>query len=121
MQYSGFLIRKKRLEKSWSQEGLCKGICTVSYLSKIEQGKAEASDDILSALFERLGINWICDDETIRKGKSFIEERYDAAFSTDFEKLEILLNKYKNELSFLENSIHFTIFIFFDNVSTCNI
>lgn len=105
MQYSGFLIRKKRFEKSWSQEGLCKGICTVSYLSKIEQGKAEASDDILSALFERLGINWICDDETIRKGKSFIKEWYDAAFSADFEKLEILLNKYKNELSFLENSI----------------
>ena len=105
MQYSGFLIRKKRLEKSWSQEGLCKGICAVSYLSKIEQGKAEAFDDILFSLFERLGINWICDDETIRKGKSFIEEWYDSAFSADFEKLEVLLNKYKNELSFLENSI----------------
>ncbi|MBQ6580357.1 MAG: helix-turn-helix transcriptional regulator, partial [Oscillospiraceae bacterium] len=55
MSYTGFLIRKLRLEKNWSQEGLCKGICAVSYLSKIEQGKAEASEEILKALFERLG------------------------------------------------------------------
>ncbi|MBQ6801763.1 MAG: helix-turn-helix transcriptional regulator, partial [Oscillospiraceae bacterium] len=61
MQYSGFLIRKERLAKNWSQEGLCKGICAVSYLSKIEQGKTEASEDILSALFARLGISWLCD------------------------------------------------------------
>ena len=40
MNYAGFLIRQKRLEKGWSQEGLCRGVCAVSYLSKIEQGKA---------------------------------------------------------------------------------
>ncbi|MBQ6877388.1 MAG: helix-turn-helix transcriptional regulator, partial [Oscillospiraceae bacterium] len=43
MNYPGFLIKRERLLKNWSQEGLCKGICAVSYLSKIEQGKAEAS------------------------------------------------------------------------------
>ena len=39
MGWMGLLLRKGRLEKDWSQEGLCKGICAVSYLSKIEQGK----------------------------------------------------------------------------------
>ena len=39
---AGALIRRARLEKNWSQEGLCHGLCAVSYLSKIEQGKVPA-------------------------------------------------------------------------------
>ena len=30
MNYPGFLIRRERLRRSWSQDGLCKGVCTVS-------------------------------------------------------------------------------------------
>ena len=52
------LIRYERLRRNWSQGGLCEGICAVSYLSKIEQGKAEPSEEILSALIERLDIAW---------------------------------------------------------------
>ena len=33
----GFMIRRERLNRNYSQESLCKGICAVSYLSKIEQ------------------------------------------------------------------------------------
>lgn len=58
MNYTAFVIRKTRLEKNWSQEGLCKGICTASYLSKIEQGKAEPSPEIIQLLFDRLGVCW---------------------------------------------------------------
>ena len=52
------LIRYERLRRNWSLEGLCSGICAVSYLSKIEQGKAEPGKDILRALLERLDIRW---------------------------------------------------------------
>lgn len=104
MQYSGFLIRKERLAKNWSQEGLCKGICAVSYLSKIEQGKTEASEDILSALFARLGINWLCDEDFLAKGKKFIEDWYDSAFSADYEKTLYFAKKYKKDFSALKNS-----------------
>ena len=38
MGFPGLLIRRERLARDWSQKGLCQGICTVSYLSKIEQG-----------------------------------------------------------------------------------
>lgn len=40
---AGLLIRQARLRLNWSQEGLCRGICAPSYLSKIEQGKAAPS------------------------------------------------------------------------------
>ena len=42
---AGLLIRQARLGRDWSQEGLCRGICAPSYLSKIEQGKAAPSPE----------------------------------------------------------------------------
>ena len=104
MRYTGFLIRKIRLEKNWSQEGLCKGICAVSYISKIEQGKAEASEEILKALFERLGTDWVIDEKLLSEGKKFIEEWYDAAFSDDFKKLSVFDEKFEKEYFYLKNS-----------------
>jgi tetratricopeptide (TPR) repeat protein len=39
-----------------TQEELCQGICSVSYLSKIENGKIEASEEILQLLCTKLEI-----------------------------------------------------------------
>lgn len=57
MDYQGTLILRERLRKNWSQEGLCRGICAVSYLSKIEKGRAQPSADILHQLLARLGLH----------------------------------------------------------------
>ncbi|MFR3289337.1 MAG: helix-turn-helix domain-containing protein [Lachnospiraceae bacterium] len=54
---AGALIRRARLEKNWSQEGLCRGICSVSWLSKIEAGREGADPELVSALFVRLGLD----------------------------------------------------------------
>ena len=58
MHYAGLVIRTERMKRDWSQEGLCRGICTVSYLSKIEQGKATPSGQVLELLMKRLDIYW---------------------------------------------------------------
>lgn len=104
MIYSGFVIKKERLRRNWSQEGLCKGICAVSYLSKIEQGKTEASEEILEALFKKLGISWLAKGKTLAEGREFIENWYEAVFSADIKKQEIYCEKAKSEFSCLENS-----------------
>ncbi len=104
MNYPGFVIKKERLEKNWSQEGLCKGICAVSYLSKIEQGKAEASEEVLKALFEKLEIDWITDEKILSKGRKFVEEWYDTAFSDDYNELSVFTKKFEKEFSALKNS-----------------
>ena len=54
MSYYGNLILRERLARSWSQAGLCKDICTVSYLSKIETGKAQPAADVLRLLLAPL-------------------------------------------------------------------
>lgn len=57
MKHRGMLIFRERMRRNWSQEGLCRGICTVSYLSKIENGRAEPSEEILRLLLERLDLH----------------------------------------------------------------
>ena len=39
MDLRGFLVRCHRLQRNYSQEGLCRGICAVSYLSKAGAGE----------------------------------------------------------------------------------
>ena len=78
MDYRSFLIARERLRKNWSQEGLCKGICTVSYLSKIESGKTTPSAEILTQLLDRLGLNYdpVLDAEASRLAESCYEQLF---------------------------------------------
>ena len=62
---AGLLIRQARLKLNWSQEGLCRGICAPSYLSKIEQGKAAPSPEVTELLLRRLGLVWTPEPESL--------------------------------------------------------
>ena len=62
---AGLLIRQARLRLNWSQEGLCRGICAPSYLSKIEQGKAAPSPEVTELLLRRLGLAWTPEPESL--------------------------------------------------------
>lgn len=88
---AGILIRLERTRRGWSQDGLCRGICAVSYLSKIEQGKVQLDGSILSALFQRLDKIWHDDDQTIAMGKMLTDDLYEAVFTRDFRRHEELL------------------------------
>ena len=82
MGFAGLLIRRERLRRDWSQKGLCRGICAVSYLSKIEQGKAEPSQEVLTLLMERLGVTWHT-GEIAQKAQELAEQLFDAFCSMD--------------------------------------
>lgn len=75
--FLGALIRRERLRQNCSQEGLCRGICAVSYLSKIEQGKAEAGEDILLPLLERLGVAYERDGAFLARAGETVESLYE--------------------------------------------
>ena len=76
----GTMIRKYRLEKNYSQEGLCKGVCAVSYLSKIEQGSVEASPEILQGLLHRLGESFDDDPSFLEPAGQIMEEGWQQVF-----------------------------------------
>ena len=79
MGYYGNLILRERLARSWSQAGLCKDICTVSYLSKIETGKAQPSADVLRLLLARLGLH--TDPALEAAGARCAEDGYERLFT----------------------------------------
>ena len=71
-----------------TQEELCQGICSVSYLSKIENGKIEASEEILQLLCARLeiAVTDLRDVEEDVKGK--LEDWHKAIVHLERERIE---------------------------------
>ena len=83
---AGLLIRQARLRLNWSQEGLCRGICAPSYLSKIEQGKAAPSPEVTELLLRRLGLVWTPEPESLEPcWKALLSGSPD--FSSCYERL----------------------------------
>lgn len=84
---TGFIIRRERMRRDWSQDGLCRGICAASYLSKIEQGRVTASEDILRLLYERLELPWYGGESAMSGLSERLDELYELAYSGEFEVL----------------------------------
>ena len=64
--YRGLLIKKQRKALDISLEALSHGVCSPSYLSKIENNILVANDDIYNLLFKKLGISTM---DTIKEEK----------------------------------------------------
>lgn len=84
---TGFIIRRERMRRDWSQDGLCRGICAASYLSKIEQGRVTASEDILRLLYERLSLPWYGGESAMSGLSERLDELYELAYSGEFKAL----------------------------------
>jgi len=104
MPFPSALIRFWRLERNWSQEGLCKGVCAVSYLSKIEQGKADPAPEILDALIARLGIEWHA--EAAREAGEWVEAIWEALSSMDHEQEAALRRQLQEKRELYLNGPH---------------
>ncbi|WP_188207831.1 helix-turn-helix domain-containing protein [Alkalibacillus aidingensis] len=83
----GTLIQYYRTKKGVTQKELANGICSISYLSKIENGSIEPRDDVIKELCERLdvpferltSINHEIDDEILNVYKLLTKKNYQAA------------------------------------------
>ncbi|WOV89127.1 tetratricopeptide repeat protein [Sporosarcina oncorhynchi] len=71
----GHVIRSERIRQDMKQIVLAKGICTPSYLSKIERNLIHPSDDVAELLLERLGIDAtkFHEPDHINSDKEFME------------------------------------------------
>ncbi len=109
--YTGYLIRRERLRQNLSQEGLCRGICAASYLSKIESGSAEPGEDIIDRLFKALGIEFVRDVKLIGDAQRMLDRFFflmDADESCDAEKAFFETNREK--LSCSEFALRLNVF-----------
>lgn len=81
----GALLRMERLRQRKGQKEICYGICVPSYLSKIEHGSVCPDENILTALFARLGIRYEDDPEVL--------DGYEEKIKEYFYQLEYHLDK----------------------------
>ncbi|MBE0601911.1 MAG: helix-turn-helix transcriptional regulator, partial [Firmicutes bacterium] len=77
MEKTGSLIRRLRLERRLSQAELCRGICAVSYLSKIEKGTAHPGDEITRLLFSALGVDFQMDESFLRDTRQALDDYFE--------------------------------------------
>lgn len=90
----GDKIRYFRKSKNLSQQSLANGICSVSYLSKIENNQIEPSGEILLFLSNRLGVSLKQEDKE-DEIKRVIHKWYKALFNRDTKKSQQFVMKIK--------------------------
>ncbi|PFK40648.1 transcriptional regulator [Bacillus cereus] len=88
----------KRLQQKMTQEELCQGICSVSYLSKIENGKIEASEEILQLLCARLEIAVSDLRDVEEEVKEKLDEWLNALIHLDKGQVERIYNELQAEM-----------------------
>lgn len=81
----GSIVRLNRLKNNISQKKLAKGICVPSYLSRIENGELLPSEDVISILFDRLGLKYNDDDEFIERSLQEFEQFFDNLNYNEFD------------------------------------
>ena len=93
------MIRAKRMEKNWSQAGAAEGICAVSYLSKIEQGKAQGSFDVIRSLLDRLEVSWHDDPGFLKETDKLFRIWYEKIFAVEPIALEEVMRGRQERLN----------------------
>lgn len=110
--YTGYLIRRERLAKNLSQEGLAKGICAVSYLSKIEQGQVEPGQEIIDRLFAALHIDFVRDAELEREAERQLAQFFFLREAdAPCEEQQAFFEKHGQTLSHSEFALSYSVYL----------
>lgn len=120
MENIGYFIRQERIKQNFDQNVFAEGICSNSYLSKIESGTSIGNEDLIFLLCDRLGYDFnntidedfkILNDEIwhqfiffdkpdsnlIAEASKLKQSKYLSNYSTDFFLLVILIQIISNE------------------------
>ncbi|WP_391122238.1 tetratricopeptide repeat protein [Psychrobacillus sp. L3] len=92
----GYIIRQERLNQKIKQSVLAKGICSTSYLSKIENNSTVASDEVITFLLKRLNleIGKLSNEEEDKFIEAFYEQYKIAIIQRDKEWIRASLNEF---------------------------
>lgn len=79
----GALIKIQRRKRNLSQSELSKGICAVSYLSKLENGEIAPSEESITLLLKALDIKYFLLDSFAKNEADFFEDFFMRIFNYD--------------------------------------
>ena len=81
----GSIIKFNRINNNISQKQLSQGICVPSYLSRIENGELLPSEDVLSIIFNRLGLEFNDSPNFINGGTSHLKDFFNNLNLNEFD------------------------------------
>ncbi|MFS0749282.1 helix-turn-helix domain-containing protein [Oceanobacillus sp. 1P07AA] len=104
----GDIIKLERLKQQIKQTQLAKGICSTSYLSKIENNTTTASDEVINLLLQKLNIE-LSDQE--KNEDAFIEEIRAISKRARIYREYKFIEEKLNELQYIKNIYRKTTFL----------
>lgn len=110
----GHLIRAERIRQKMKQVVLAREICTPSYLSKIERNLISPSEEVVTLLFNKLGINIEMlqenDPKTEREFERILKESYKEVITKRNDSFtQQKLDEFEKQSTLFENhSLYYT-------------
>lgn len=98
----GRFIKYHRQQQGLKQDDVAVGICTPSYLSRIENGMVIAETTVYELLFERLGINFVEEQEQLVAKSALLEMLYEKLLSN----VELTVNELEQLQDFQLTNYH---------------
>lgn len=113
----GYTIKQERLNQKIKQSVLAKGICSTSYLSKIENNSTVPSEEVITSLLERLNleIEQLPNEEENKFIEAFYEEYKKAIMQRDKKRIKETLEKFSirnNYFLQLKNFYTYNLYMF---------
>ncbi|PGM55449.1 helix-turn-helix domain-containing protein [Bacillus sp. AFS053548] len=99
----GMMIFHHRKKLGWTQEKLCEGICSVSHLSKIENGTKEAGIETIELLLKKMRVE-IDENDSIDEVTGQLKRLWNSIERADYDSSKTLFE----ELIGKEESINYT-------------
>ncbi|MCA0986874.1 tetratricopeptide repeat protein [Guptibacillus algicola] len=101
----GAKIRYFRQMKGITQEQLASGICSIPYLSKIEHGLAQPSEELVEHLCKELGVSLeqVDDEDKINRLHNDLDTWYKEMRLRNFEEVTILKKRIEDEIVGVED------------------
>ncbi|WP_088012241.1 helix-turn-helix domain-containing protein [Gottfriedia acidiceleris] len=99
----GMMIFHHRKKLGWTQEKLCEGICSVSHLSKIENGTKEAGIETIELLLKKMRVE-IDENDIIDEVTGQLKRLWNSIERADYDSSKMLFE----ELIGKEESVNYT-------------
>lgn len=111
----GNFIKKSRKELNITQEELCDGICSISYLSKIENNQIVPNEFYVREIMEKLNVDELVLTNSLKE-KDYVFRIITAFFYMDHTEIEKIYQEIKNiEHNTLINLCKFGHAVYFEN------
>lgn len=120
--YEGKIISFYRKRAKLTQDKLGHGICSKSHVSKIENGQADYSSEIITLLSERLGINMVDEIHRYKSIRKLLHSWNEAMISKRNEEVDSIKEKLNREklITISDYQVHYELLNARYNISRGN-